>query len=109
MLPAHIWYQEFDAQRFLSLSTPDSVEEIFSYAQPKKNPRILRSVKVPVLVLLAEKDEYGDRPAKKIAEWFKEHIRARKSDVRVISGAPHSFADSERKVATTILRWIASL
>src|SRR3989344_3012142 len=109
MLPAHIWYQEFDAQRFLSLSTPDSVEEIFSYAQPKKNPRILKTVKVPLLVLLGEKDEYGDRPAEGIAEWFKMHVQARKSDIRIIPGAPHSFADSEQRVATTMRRWIASL
>ncbi len=59
-----------DAQRFLSLYTPDSQETIFSYEQPKRIPRILQSVKLPILVVWAEKDEYADRPAKEIAEWF---------------------------------------
>ncbi len=111
MLPEDVWSWPWitDAQRFISLYTGDSAEEIFTYWDAKRTPRALHAVKLPVLVLLAEKDEFADRPAKKIAGWFKAHVRAGKSDVRIMSGAPHSFAGSERRVATTMRRWIASL
>lgn len=105
LLPADMWHDTFDAQRFLSLYTPDSVEEIFSYAQPKKIPRILKSVRVPLLVLLAERDEYGDRPAKRIAQWFEKHL-ACNHKILVIRKSPHSFLASERTVAAAIRRWI---
>ena len=46
LLPKNVWHGVIDAQRFLSLYTPTSAEEIFSYAQPKKNPSVLKKVKV---------------------------------------------------------------
>jgi alpha-beta hydrolase superfamily lysophospholipase len=111
LLPESVWSWELlaDAQRFLSLYTPDSAEEMFLYSQPKKNPRIVKSLRVPALVLLAEKDEYGDRSAKKIAEWFGKHIRARKSAIRIVSGVPHSFKGGERNVARIIRDWVGKL
>lgn len=108
LLPAHLWNETLDAQRFLSLYTPDSTEEIFSYAQPKKNPRILKSVRVPILVLLAEKDEFGDRPAHKIAEWFNANIRHPMSNIEILQSASHSFYGAETKVVTTIKKWISA-
>lgn len=106
LLPLALWYEPFDAQRFLSLYTSDSAEEIFTYAQPKKNPRALKSVKRPLFVLLAEDDEYADRPAVMIAEWFNAHLR--RGDVRVIKGAPHGFKGRERAVVSAIRRWLPS-
>ena len=104
LLPASLWSTPIDAQRFLSLYTPESIEEIFSYAQPRKNPRTLKSARVPVLVVLAEKDEFADRPAHKIAEWFENHIREGK--VVIIPRAPHGFKEAERPVANTVQRWM---
>lgn len=111
LLPEHVWGWPLiaDAQRFLSLYTPDSTEEVFLYSQPEKNPRIVRSVRIPTLVLLAEKDEYGDRPAKKIAEWFTQHIKARKSHVSVIPDVTHSFKGGERNVARVMRKWMDTL
>ena len=37
LVPKEIWWQYLSAERLLSLYTPDSIEEIFSYAQPDKN------------------------------------------------------------------------
>ena len=65
LLPAEIWPDMVAAQRFLSLATPDSREEIFCYADPDKIPVTYRKITIPVLVVLAEKDEYRDRPIKK--------------------------------------------
>lgn len=106
LLPPELWPSPIDAQRFLSLYTSDSVEQsIFSYFDPAKTPRILRSVRVPLLVLLAEKDEYADHPAEKIAAWFEQCAR---SHVRtdVIPAVAHNFKGAEEKVAHAILRWI---
>lgn len=107
LLPASAWHEPIDAQRFLSLLTGDSAEEIFTYSQPNKNPRILKSVRVPLFVLLAGKDEYGDRSAKKISGWFEENINARELDTRIIKKVLHSFFGAEKVVAIEIQKWIA--
>jgi len=96
-----------DAQRFLSLYTPDSAEEIFSYAQPKKNSFVLKKIKLPMLIMLAEKDEYGDRPAKNIAAWFGKYINS-KSSVKIIPGVTHGFAGGEKRVAGLLQGWLKS-
>src|SRR3989338_1711132 len=76
------WCHNFDAQRFVSLYSGKGSEEIFTYWDPKQNPRALRLIRAPALVLLAGKDEYSDRPAKSIAAWFEKHLRKCKSEER---------------------------
>jgi alpha-beta hydrolase superfamily lysophospholipase len=106
LIPRSLWSEELDdAQRFVSLYTPNSIEEIFSYVQPKKNPRVLKSVKTPILVLWAEKDEFADRPAKRAAAWFDANIQA-PHKVTVIPNVKHSFKGGEKKVASAIRTWI---
>ena len=90
LLPLSVWPQLQDAQRFLSLYSGDSEEEIFTYWDPKRNPKTLRSVKLPILVLLAEKDEYADRPAKKIGDWFAEYLKIG-DEIVVVPKVGHSF------------------
>jgi alpha-beta hydrolase superfamily lysophospholipase len=99
LLPKSLWGEELnDAQRFLSLYTPDSVEEIFSYVQSKKNPRILKSVRIPTFVIWAEHDEFADRPAKEAIAWFEKNIQARHKTC-IIPGVSHSFKGGEKTVA----------
>ncbi len=63
LLPTEVWKEDIvDAQRFLSLYTPESVEEIFTYVNPNIKPVALQKVKIPTLSIYAEKDEYHDRP-----------------------------------------------
>ena len=93
-----------DAQRFLSLFTPDSVEDTFPYGQ-KKNPRLANSVSVPILVLLAGADEHGDRPAGEIGRWFEKHLR--NSRVAIIPRVQHSFRGGEGTLAREIKRFVA--
>lgn len=90
-----------DAQRFISLYSGESAEEIFTYWNSKRNPKTLRSVLLPVLVLLAEKDEYADRPAKKIGDWFAEHLKVG-DRVVVVPRVKHSFKGAEKQVAKLI-------
>ncbi|HEY4522072.1 MAG TPA: alpha/beta fold hydrolase [Candidatus Paceibacterota bacterium] len=94
-----------DAQRFLSLSTPDSAEEIFSYArQSEKRAHALESVKIPLLVFLAGNDEHAERSAQKICEWFERHIYT--GEVVIIPNVRHSFKGAEKKVASAIHRFM---
>lgn len=109
LLPDDLWPTPIDAQRFLSLYTPDSVEQsIFSYYDAAKTPRILRSVTVPMFALLAEDDEYADRPAEDIALWLDEHARAPLS-LSIIAGVDHGFKGGEKEVADAIKKWVKDL
>jgi pimeloyl-ACP methyl ester carboxylesterase len=111
LLPENVWHWNLlaDAQRFVRLYSGSGPEEIFTYWKERYVPKVLEKMRIPTLVLLAEKDEYGDRPAKRIGEWFTRHLRSRKSGVIIIPNAPHSFKGGERAVARHIRRWIQAL
>ncbi|MEK7133956.1 MAG: alpha/beta fold hydrolase [Patescibacteria group bacterium] len=104
LLPEGVWYEILDAQRFLSLYGPDSVEEIFSYSQPRKVPRILKSVGPPVLALWAAKDEFADKSPKEVATWFEAHLR--KGRVVIVPKVGHGFKGGEKTVALEIKKFI---
>ena len=97
------WF-ECDAQRYLSLYTPDTAEDIFPYAFPAKRPKILEAVKIPILALLAGDDEYGDRPPHEIGKWFSDHIRSM-HEVHIIDEVQHSFKGSESQITDLIQSW----
>jgi pimeloyl-ACP methyl ester carboxylesterase len=107
MLPLDIWSYMHDAQRFLSLYTPDSEEEIFSYAQPDKKAKILRKVKIPTFILFAGDDEFRDRPIKKIVKWFGKNLKAKDKKLVVIENAPHNFKSFEDKVVKETSTWLS--
>ncbi len=105
LLPIEVASNIIDAQRFLSLNTPDSIEEIFTYAQPKKNPHIFKSIKIPTIIFLAKDDEYGDRQAEDIAKWFQMHANSKRFSVNIIKDATHGFQGKEKTVADLIRAW----
>lgn len=107
LLPAQLWRGPIDAQRFLSLYTPDSKEEIFTYAQPRKIPRTLQHVETPLLVVFAGDDEYRDRATEEIADWFRKNLRTIRSKIQIVPGALHSFNGHEAALARIVRRWIA--
>jgi len=104
LLPANLWRVPIDAQRFISLYTPDSQEEIFTYASDKK-PTTLRKANRPLLAVLAEADEYHDRPTSSIAAWFEKSLAGKESDTVVISGVGHNFYPGFEEVCRLIKRW----
>ena len=104
LLPQGLWHQPFDAQRFVSLYSGEGAEEIFTYWDSKRQPKTLRKITKSVLVLLAGKDEYSDRPAKEIAAWFEKHLRSGK--VVIVPHVKHSFRGAEKQVARTIRQWM---
>jgi alpha-beta hydrolase superfamily lysophospholipase len=106
LLPPGMWWHYADAQRLLSLYTPDSVEEVFSYSQPDKKPKIYSSVTLPVLALFAGDDEYSERSPAKLVEWFTEHSRSKDFKAVVIPKVGHSFREGEPATASAIRKWI---
>lgn len=109
LLPLPVWPLMHDAQRFLSLYTPESEEEIFCYADPNKKPSTLQKVRIPQLIVLAGRDEYRDRPIDKIAKWFYEWLRRKNVSIQIIERAPHNFYKHEQEVTSAISRWISHL
>lgn len=106
LLPANIWPHAISAQRFLSLYTPNSKEEIFTYAS-LRSPRLLKKVSKSILAVLAELDEFNDRHSEKIKDWFDSVLIAKKSyRSTIIKGASHSFAEKEKLILKEIKDWI---
>lgn len=106
LLPIHVWPNLFDAQRFLSLYTPDSKEEVFNYAHPERKPKTLQKIKIPLLVVLAGRDEHRDRDIEEIAEWFESNILSENSSVAIIPRALHGFKGRENVITSLIGEFI---
>ena len=105
LMPTNLWPIPTDAQRFLSLFSSESIEEIFSYASGKE-PKILKSVKKPLLVILAGNDEHGDRPIIEISAWFKNVLSDKKNEIKLINKAPHNFIGHVSELQKTIKKWL---
>ncbi len=105
LLPSDVWQMPCDAQRWLSLYTPDSVEEIFSYASERKPVTLLKNKK-PTLYVLAENDQYTDRPIAEIADWFKDNLKGRPAEVQILAGAPHNFYGSFEPLKKMMQKWL---
>ncbi len=101
------WKDEPDTpDRFLSLYSPDSVEQsIFSYFDPNRRAKVLSSVKLPLLNILAAEDEYADRPAEEIVRWFEMHARTDVESV-IVKNATHGFKGHEDQVSKVIKNWM---
>jgi hypothetical protein len=106
IMPIDIWPEGEDAQRFLSLYTPESDEEIFCYGQKDKKPATLKKIRIPVLAILAGNDKYRDRPVKQIAKWFKKYLRKTNQKTEIIGKAEHGFEGFENEAAELIREWI---
>lgn len=104
-MPQDIWPRLIEAQRFLSLNTPDSVEEIFTYAS-HQNPKILQKVKKPLLTILAENDDCRDRPIKEIASWFGENMINKKCQTKIVKKSLHGFSGYEEELSGLIKEWV---
>lgn len=110
LLPTPVWHETIDAQRFLSLYTPDSVEQsIFPYFDSARKSRVFSSVKVPMLAFFAREDEYADRPAEKIAHWFAEHAESTTFEAHLIPKVGHSFKGGEDQVVRILRAWFKAL
>lgn len=108
LLPESVWGADLlaDAQRFVSLYSGASSEEIFPYWNPSVTPRALKKVKIPIFAVLAEKDEFADRPAEEIGAWFQDHLY--NGEVAIVPEVTHSFSGAERDVYKLIRRFMGA-
>jgi pimeloyl-ACP methyl ester carboxylesterase len=108
LLPATAWPGVYDAQRFLSLYTADSAEEIFRYASGGR-PALLQKVRQPLLVVFGENDEYRDRPTSEIAAWFKTALIKQRAEIKIVSGVGHNFSPRQLVVRNLIRSWAKNI
>lgn len=105
LLPNDLVLFPCDAQRYLSLYTPNSIEEIFSYSQPKKVPVLLHRIRMPTLVILAQHDEYWDRPVQRVAAWFDQHLKT-PHQMNIIAQGGHAYPGKEKEVGALMEKFI---
>lgn len=105
LLPESVWSHALlaDAQRFISLYSGAGPEEQFPYWQSHRRAVGLSRVKIPMLAVLAQNDEYADRPAEELYGWFLERIY--EGEVHIVPKADHGFRGEEQKVAQLIRSW----
>jgi len=107
LLSESVWPQIMSADRFLSLYTKESDEEIFCYGFPDKKPDVFRSVKIPILAVFAGADEHSPTPAEKIARWFSDNFSNKASKSVIIPEAKHNFKGYESVLGKEIQQWLS--
>ncbi|MDP3710546.1 MAG: DUF1749 domain-containing protein [bacterium] len=94
----------YSADRYLSLHTPGSAEDVFPYYNPEAGWKELKSVKIPVAVIVGGKDEYLDRPTVKFIEIFAKKAQATERFAGIIiKGADHGFRKKEKEVSEEMI------
>lgn len=97
----------WSARRYLSLYRAGEAEDVFPYYRADARWPALRKVRVPLAVVIGERDEYLDRPAAALIEAFEHHATAAASFSGVIiPRATHGFAGHEVALARALVRWI---
>lgn len=107
LLPFDAWHWPISAQRFLSLYSGEGAEEIFTYWDRTRIPRIFKSVTLPILALFADRDEFADRSSEEMAEWFATNTQSQYFRAGIVPKVGHSFRGGETRVAELIRGWIS--
>jgi alpha-beta hydrolase superfamily lysophospholipase len=96
----------WSAPRYISLYRPGEDEDVFPYYRPGARWTALRSVRLPIAVIIGSRDEYLDRRPHELIDAFRRNaVRARPFTGAVIQGARHGFQGRERELADVIVRW----
>ncbi len=99
-----------NAERYLSLFSPGSKEDVFPYGNKNAGWKELRSIRIPLLIMVGTKDQYLDRPATEVITTFhKNAIRAQSFRGVAIKNAGHSLITKEKAFAEVIVSWIKKL
>ena len=100
-------YGIYSAERYISLYEAGHAEDVFPYHNPRASWKELKSIRIPVAVIIGSLDEYLDRPAKKLIKIFEKNaISAKSFSGIIIKGANHSFRGKEKELAHNIIKWI---
>lgn len=110
LLSASITSRIMTARRYLSLHTPGSAEDVFPYAYHGRGFAELKSVRVPVSVIIGDKDAHLDRSAKELVAKFSKNVpKAKSFSGLIVKGGEHSFYGREKEFAEVVGKWVKSL
>lgn len=103
-------YGIYTAKRYLSLYEARHAEDVFPYHNRKGSWKELKSIHVPIAVIIGSRDQYLDRPAQKLIEIFKKNaIHTKSFSGVVIQGANHGFYKKEKELAGVITSWVKKI
>ncbi|HCJ67224.1 MAG TPA: hypothetical protein DHV62_07880 [Elusimicrobia bacterium] len=98
-------------QRFISLYSEQSNENIFPFHNKKSEFKLLSKIKVPVLIVAGGKDEYfHDYKIEELIEILKRKMKkVQKFNAEIIKTASHRFTSKEKELAKIIRNWIRNI
>lgn len=96
-------------KRWMSLYAPGSAEDVFNYMDTKNVLTQFSRIRKPLLVVLSEKDEYADRPIKKIRHVFDTHAQSPSYKSVVIPDTNHKYMGKEKEFVHAVTSWVSSL
>ena len=96
-------------KRFLSLLSPNSLEDQFDYGDPRPQLTYFSQIKTPLLVIFGGNDEHADRSVQKIKKVFDEYAFSPNYKSVVIPDALHSYNGKEKELVETIVNWVNKL
>lgn len=102
-------YMPLTPQRYLSLYSANSDEDVFPYYQINPKFTIFSNIKIPMMVVFGAADEYSDRPVEQILKVLNTHQRSINFSGAIIPGAYHSFSGREKELADSIVHWINTI
>lgn len=104
-----IHYYPVSPRRFLSLFTPNSLEDQFDYGDGRPRLKYFSKIKQPLLVTLGSLDESLDRTAKQVIEVFDTYQHSTNYKSVIIKNATHGYTGKEKEFVQTIINWINRL
>jgi alpha-beta hydrolase superfamily lysophospholipase len=94
----------WSARRYLSLYRSGGAEDVFPYYRAGARWTALGRVRVPLAIVLGERDEFLDRPALDVVRAFERHATGTRAFTgTVIPRAGHGFQGRERALADAML------
>lgn len=96
-------------KRFISLFDPRSSEDVFDYGEEEPKLVMFSKIKIPLLVILSQKDEAADRPVEVIQQAFDSHNTSSVYKSVIIPDALHRYNGHEPEVVLVIIDWITAL
>lgn len=103
------YYFPITPNRYISLHLPGTNEDCFDYGDPQPKLKLFSKIKIPTMVVFGRKDEYANRPVKKILSVF--NIKASMTNYKgiIIPEAGHVFTAREILLAREIVQWVRKI
>jgi dienelactone hydrolase len=95
--------------RFLSLITPKSAEDIFDYGDPEPCMERFSKTTLPLLVIFGGSDTLADRSMEEIKRQFDTHQKSSHYASYMLPCANHGFDGKEKEVVGVIINWIKAV